>query len=92
MSNTSLNLSVEPIGKLEMSNINPVIFMSAGNMASLCVCVYNSSESTRPRDLLFVLKIPYMLKMENCLRHVDPFVHLFPRAVVSEVPPRQHNK
>ena len=60
-------------------------------MASLCgmgVRVRDfSSETTRPRDMLFFLKIPYLSRMKICSRHADLFVRLFARAITSEVPP-----
>ena len=66
-------------------------------IASLCdvgvhvrVCVNNfSSKSTRPRDMLFLLKDTYLSQMKTCSRHVNLFVRLFPRAItfISEVPP-----
>ena len=72
---------------------------SADIMASLCgvcvrvrVCVSVrvndfSSKTTRPRDMLFFLKIAYLSRMKNCSRHADLFVRLFARAIISEVPP-----
>ena len=57
-------------------------------MASLCgvrVCVNNFSKSTKPRDLLFILKILDLLRMKNCSRNADIFVHLFPSSVHSRV-------
>ena len=65
--------------------------MSA-DLASLC-CVYvrvrvsDFSETSRPRDILFFQKIAYLPSMKNCSRHVDLFVRLFARAIISEVPP-----
>ena len=61
-------------------------------MASLCgmdvrVCVSDFSKTTRPRDMLFFLKIAYLPGMKNCSRHADLFVSLFARAIISEVPP-----
>ena len=62
-------------------------------MSSLCgvdICVRVSdfsSETTRPRDMLFFLKIAYLPNMENCSRHADLFVCLFARAIISKVPP-----
>ena len=61
-------------------------------MLSLCgmyvrVCVSSfSDETTRPRDMLFILKA-YLSKMKKCSRHADLFVRLFARAIISEVPP-----
>ena len=46
-----------------------------------------SDETTRPRDMLFFLKIAYLPSMKNCSRHADLFVRLFARAIISEVPP-----
>ena len=51
------------------------VFMSADIMASLCgvrVCVNNfSDETTRPRDMLFFLKISYLSRMKNCSRYAN---------------------
>ena len=63
---------------------------SADIMASLCgvrVHVNNFSKTTRPRDMLFFLKIPYLLRMKNCSRHANLSVRLFARAITREVPP-----
>ena len=59
------------------------LFMSADLMASLCgVGVRDfSSETTRPRDMLFFLKIAYLPSLKNCPRHADLFVRLFARAI-----------
>ena len=59
-------------------------------MASLCgvdVRVSDFSKTTRPRDMLFFLKIAYLPSMKKCSRHADLFVRLFVRAIMSEVPP-----
>ena len=62
---------------------------SADIMSSLCgvgVHVYMNNfslKTTRPRDMLFILKDT----LNNCARHADLFVRLFPRANTSEVPP-----
>ena len=65
-------------------------------VASLCgvyvcvrVCVSNfSSKTTRPGDMLFVLKDSLKIpSMKNCSRLADQFVRLFARAIISEVPP-----
>ena len=67
-------------------------------MASLCgvdvhVRVSDfSDETTRPRDMLFFLKLAYLPSMKNCSRHADLFVRLFARAIISEVPPPPHSK
>ena len=64
--------------------------MSADIMASLCgvlVPVNFSSKTTRPRDMLFFLKIPYLSRMKNCSRHANLSVRLFARAITREVPP-----
>ena len=71
---------------------------SADIMASLCgicvhVCVNNfSSKTTRPRDMLLILKDTLSIEDENCSRHPNMFVRLFPRAITSEVPPTQSVK
>ena len=58
-------------------------------MSSLCgvyVRVLDFSESTRPRDMMFFLKISYLSIMKKCSKHADLFVRLFARAIKSEVP------
>ena len=70
------------------------VFMSADLssdiMASLCsirVRMKNfSSKTSRPRDMLFFLKIPYLSRMINRKIHADLSVHFFPRAIRREVP------
>ena len=64
--------------------------MSADSMASFCgvrVCVNKFSKSTRARDMLFLLKDMLSIENENCLRHADLFVRLFPRTITAKVPP-----
>ena len=84
-----------------LSNILFIYFLcqltdkSADIMSSLCgmgvdVRVHMSdfsSKTTRTRDMLFSLKIAYLLRMKNCSRQTDQFVCLFPRAIISKVPP-----
>ena len=47
--------------------------------------------------MLILKKIAYLSSMKNSSRHTDLFVHLFARAIISEVPPtlsilkRYHN-
>ena len=70
---------------------------SADIMSSLCgvgvrvrirVRVNNfSSKTTRPRDVLFFLKIPYLSRMKNCSRHANLSVRLFARDITRGVPP-----
>ena len=57
------------------------------SLYSMYIRVSNFSKTTRPRDMLFFLKIPYLLRMKNCSRHADLFVRLFARAITSAVPP-----
>ena len=60
---------------------------SADIMSSLCgvgvrVRVNNfSSKTTRPRDVLFFKKIPYLSRMKNCSRHANLSVRLFARDI-----------
>ena len=70
---------------------------SADIMSSLCgvgvrvrvrVHVNNFfSKTTRPRDMLFFLKIPYLSRMKNCSRHANLSVRLFARDITRRVPP-----
>ena len=68
-------------------------------MSSLCgvvihVCRVNnySSKTRMPRDMLFFLKIPYLLRIKNCSKHANLFVRLFARVITSEVlPPKCEN-
>ena len=64
---------------------------SADIMSSLCgvgVRVNNFfSKTTRPRDMLFFLKIPYLSRMKNCSRHANLSVRLFARDITRGVPP-----
>ena len=64
--------------------------ISADIMASLCdvrVHVNNfSSNTTRPRDMLFFLKIPYLSRMKNCSRHANLSVRLFARDITRRYP------
>ena len=56
-------------------------------MASICdvrIHINNFSKCTRPRDMLFLFK-DTLSRMKHCSRHADLFVHLFPRAIISEV-------
>ena len=63
---------------------------SADIMSSLCgvgVHVNNFfSKTTRPRDMLFFLKIPYLSRMKNCSRHANLSVRLFARDITRGVP------
>ena len=69
--------------------------MSADIIASLCgvdVRIHVrmsdfSDETTRPREMLFFLKIAYLPSMKKCSRHADLFVRLFARAIIIDVPP-----
>ena len=57
--------------------------------SSLCgvgVHVNNFSKTTRSRDMLFYLSIPYLSRMKNCSRHANLSVHLFARDITREVP------
>ena len=63
-------------------------------MYFLCQLTYQSadlsgfsSETTRPRDMLFFLKLAYVSRMKNCSRHTDLFVRLFATAITSELLP-----
>ena len=42
--------------------------------------------------MLLILKDTLSIEDEKCSRHADLFVRLFPRAIISEVPPTQSVK
>ena len=52
----------------------------------VCVRVNNFSKTTRPRDMLFLLKDTLSIEDENCSRHANLSVRLFARDVTREVP------
>ena len=60
-------------------------------MSSLCgvgVRVNNFSfKTTRPGDMLFVLKDTLSIEDEKCSRHANLCVHLFARDITREVQP-----
>ena len=47
----------------------------------------NLSKTTRPRDMLFFEKIPYLWRMKTCSKHANLSVRLFARDITREVPP-----
>ena len=52
------------------------------------ICVNNfSSKITRPRNMLSFFKDTLSIEPEKLFQHADMFVHLFTRAITSEVPP-----
>ena len=63
------------------------------SLGGICVRIHDHirvndfSKTTRPRDMLFFLKIACLSRMKICSRHADLVVSLFARAIISEVPP-----
>ena len=64
--------------------------LSTGIIVSLCGVCVRVGLTTPPKvqgpETGFLKKIPYLLRIENCSRHADLFVHLFPEPLQVRYP------